>query len=175
MYLPAAHTANVLGAMVDVLGAELDAAAGPGGRAAALTALAAYASGSPIDRLARGLGLSHSRAVRLVDELEAEGHVTRTRASADRRAVLVTLTESGRALAGTITAARLDLLRAEVEALDAEDRAALDRISASILSRRVRSMASAERCCRLCEPHACGHFEGHCPVTRAADPYRGHA
>src|SRR4051812_19362213 len=63
---PGRHTANVLGAVVDGLGRDLEtataaAAAGPGGRAAALTALAAFASGGPIDRLAAGLGLSHSR------------------------------------------------------------------------------------------------------------------
>jgi DNA-binding MarR family transcriptional regulator len=177
MHSPAAHTANVLGAVVDVLGRELEAAAstaasGPGGRAAAVTALAAFASGSPIDRLATSLGLSHSRAVRLVDQLEAGGYVTRTRGTADRRAVHVTLTEPGWALARAITAARLGILRADVEALDAEDRAALDRITAKLLARRVDSPRAAERCCRMCEPHACGHDRGLCPVTRAADAYR---
>src|SRR3954464_9243107 len=133
MYSPRRHTSNVLGAAVDALARDLDAAAtaagaGPGGRAAALTALAAFASGSPIDRLAGSLGLSHSRVVRLVDQLEDDGHVTRTRGAAGGRAVHVALTGSGWALAGTIAAARLSLLRAEVEALDPDDRAALDRI-----------------------------------------------
>lgn len=174
------HTANVLGASVDVLARELEAAtaasaSGPGGRGAAVVALAGFASGSPIDRLASSLGVSHSRAVRLVDELEVDGHVTRTRGTADRRAVHVTLTESGWALAHTISDARLSLLRAEVEALDPDDRAALDRISATILSRRIDSMRAAERCCRLCEPNACGHPRGWCPVTRAADAYRSAA
>jgi DNA-binding MarR family transcriptional regulator len=176
MYSEDLHTANVLGAVVDVLRRDLDAAmaasaSGPGGRAAAVTALAAFASGGPIDRLAASLGLSHSRVVRLVDQLEADGHVTRARATADRRAVHVTLTDSGWALAREIAAARLALLRAEVDALDADDRAALDRISATILARRIDSIQAAERTCRLCEPHACGHPDG-CPVTRAADAYR---
>ena len=165
------HTANVLGAMVDALARDLEAttaasASGPGGRAAAVTALAGFASGSPIDRLAWSLGLSHSRAVRLVDQLEADGHVTRARGTVDRRAVLVTLTASGRALARKITTARLAILRDEVEALDASDRAALDRITATVLSRRIDSLRAAERVCRLCEPHACGHPR-RCPVTRA--------
>src|SRR3954451_1114030 len=60
----ALHTANVLGAVVDVLARDLEAAASAsasrsGGRAAALTALAGFASGSPIDRLAWSLGLRH--------------------------------------------------------------------------------------------------------------------
>jgi DNA-binding MarR family transcriptional regulator len=129
MHSPALHTANVLGAVVDVLGRELEAASaasasGAGGRAAAVTALAAFASGSPIDRLAFSLGLSHSRVVRLVDQLERDGHVTRARGTPDRRTVHVTLTESGWRLARRITTARLALLREEVEALGADDRGA---------------------------------------------------
>jgi DNA-binding MarR family transcriptional regulator len=166
----------VLGAVVDVLSRDVEAAtaasaSGPGGRAAAVVALASFASGSPIDRLAWSLGLSHSRAVRLVDQLEAEGHVTRSRGTADRRTVHVTVTDSGRALAREIATARLSILRAEVDALDPDDRAALDRICATILSRRIDSLRAAERTCRLCEPHACGHPQ-RCPVTHAANAYR---
>ena len=32
---------------------------------------------------------------------------------------------------------------------------------------------AARETCRLCDAHACGHYEGACPVTRAAD--RGRA
>src|SRR4051794_25477924 len=159
---PGRHTANVLGAVVDALGRDLEtatsaAAAGPGGRAAALTALAAFASGSPIDRLAWSLGLSHSRVVRLVDQLEADGHVRRARGTDDRRTVHVTLTASGLALARDITAGRLAALGDDVAALDPDDRAALDRICATILARRIDAARAAERTCRLCDPRACGH------------------
>ena len=128
----------MLGAVVDMLARDVEAAtaasaSGPGGRAAAVAALAAFASGSPIDRLAWSLGLSHSRVVRLVDQLEADGHVTRARGTADRRTVHVTLTDSGWALARKIATARLSILRAEVDALGADDRAALDRICATLL------------------------------------------
>ena len=91
----------------DVHAAMVASASGPGGRAATLSALAAFASGSPIDRLAGSLGLSHSRVVRLVDQLEADGHVVRARGMADRRTVNVMLTDSGRSLAGEIATARL--------------------------------------------------------------------
>jgi DNA-binding MarR family transcriptional regulator len=155
----------------DVAAATAACASGPGGRAVAVAALAAFASGSPIDRLAWSLGLSHSRVVRLVDQLEADGHVTRARGTADRRTVNVTLTDSGWALASEIAAARLSILRAEVDALDPEDRVALDRICASVLARRIVSLRAAERTCRLCEPHACGHPQ-RCPVTHAADAHR---
>jgi DNA-binding MarR family transcriptional regulator len=176
MHSRAMHTANVLGAVVDALSHDVEAAMAAsasqsGGRAAAVAALAAFASGSSIDRLASSLGLSHSRVVRLVDQLEADGHVTRTRGTADRRTVHVTLTESGWALAREIATARLSVLREEVDALDADERAALDRIAATLLSRRIDSVRAAERTCRLCEPDACGHA-GRCPVTRAANVYR---
>jgi hypothetical protein len=45
--------------------------------------------------------------------------------------VRVTLTESGRVLPSEISAVRLALLREEVDALDPDDRAALDRTSAA--------------------------------------------
>lgn len=166
----------MLGAVVDALARDVEAAtaasaSGPGGRAAAVAALAAFASGSPIDRLAWSLGLSHSRVVRIVDQLEADGHVTRARGTADRRTVHVTLTDSGWALATKIASARLSILRAEVDALDADDREALDRICATLLSRRIDSLRAAERTCRMCEPHACGHPR-RCPVTHAANAHR---
>jgi DNA-binding MarR family transcriptional regulator len=176
MHSPRRHTANVLGALTDLLARDLEAAmsaaaGGPGGRAAALTALAGFASGHPIDLLAHSLGLSHSRTVRLVDQLEADGHVTRSRGTADRRTVTVTLTESGWARAREVADSRLAVLAAEVDALDADDRAALDRIAGTLLGRRIDGMRSAARTCRMCEPHACGH-PGHCPVTLAADAFR---
>jgi DNA-binding MarR family transcriptional regulator len=170
------HTANVLGAVVDALGRDVEealaaSASRSGGLAAAVTALAAFASGGPIDRLATSLGLSHSRVVRLVDQLEAEGHVKRTRGTADRRTVHVTLTESGWSLARRLADGRLAILAREVEALERDDREALDRIAAKILSRRIDSIAAAGRTCRMCDPDACGHPQ-RCPVTHAADAYR---
>jgi DNA-binding MarR family transcriptional regulator len=176
---PALHTANVLGAVVDAVARDLEAAMAatasrPGGRAAAVTALAAFASGRPIEQLAWSLGLSHSRAVRLVDQLEADGYVRRSRGSEDRRTVQVTLTDAGWELARAIAAARLAVLGEQVEALDADDRAALDRICATLLARRIDSVRAAMRTCRMCEPHACGHPHG-CPVTQAADAHRSAA
>lgn len=166
------HTANVLGATVELLARDLTtvttaAAAREGGRAAALTALAAFASGKPIEYLAASLGLSHSRCVRIVDELERDGLVTRVPGAADRRTVCVALTRAGRAAARRITDERIELLSGEIEHLDLDDRAALDRICSTILSRRVDGTRSAERVCRLCDPKACGHPD-RCPVTAAS-------
>ncbi len=166
----------MLGAVVAAIARDLEAAMAasasrPGGRAAAVTALAAFASGRPIEELAWSLGLSHSRAVRLVDQLEADGYVSRSRGTADRRTVHVTLTGSGWELARAIGDARLAVLAEEVAALDPDDRAALDRICATLLARRIDSVRAAMRTCRMCEPHACGH-PGSCPVTQAANAHR---
>jgi hypothetical protein len=110
--------------------------------------------------------------VRVVDRLEADGLVTRARGTADRRAVHVSLTEAGWRAAREITDARLALLQADVAALDAADQDALARICGTILARRIDAARMAERTCRFCDPHACGHDDGHCPVTRAADVHR---
>jgi hypothetical protein len=58
-----------------------------------------------------------------------------------------------------------------VAVLEPADRAALDRICATLLARRVDSLRAAERTCRRCEPRACGHPVG-CPVTDAANAFR---
>ena len=110
--------------------------------------------------------------MRVVDQLETDGLVARSRGTEDRRTVHVTLTDAGWAAARRITDSRLALLEAEVGALDAADREALARICGSILARRVETARHAERTCRFCDPEACGHHGGHCPVTRAADVHR---
>ena len=173
------HTANVLAATVELLASDLNAATTAaaeqrGGRAAALTALAAFASGDPVDTLAASLGLSHSRMVRIVDGLERDGLVRRAPGIEDRRTVSVILTKAGRAVAQRITSERIGLLSDEIERLDPADRAALDRICAAVLSRRVDGPRAAERVCRLCDPGACGH-PGRCPVTAASRAARAAA
>ena len=40
---------------------------------------------------------------------------------------------------------------------------------------RVSHSRAVSATCRLCDAHACGHFEGACPVSRAADRLRASA
>ena len=68
------HDANVIGAafllVADRMQDAVEAKTGRrGAKTAALTALHAWADGHPIDDLAGGLGLGHSRTVRIVDAL----------------------------------------------------------------------------------------------------------
>ncbi|HTX32765.1 MAG TPA: MarR family transcriptional regulator [Solirubrobacteraceae bacterium] len=50
----------------------------------------------PVCQLAEGAGIAPPTATRLIDGLERAGLLQRTRSEADRRAVLVSLTEAGR-------------------------------------------------------------------------------
>ena len=54
--------------------------------------------------IAQRLGLEQSALVRVLKELEAQGHITRTRAPEDSRTRIVTLTEQGRSTVDAISA-----------------------------------------------------------------------
>src|SRR2546423_14136500 len=82
---------NRIGALVVALGDRLraateDAADMPASYPAALSALRTWAGGSPVEVLADGLRVSHSRAVRVVDRLESDGLARRLPSPPDRRA-----------------------------------------------------------------------------------------
>ncbi len=55
-------------------------------------------------QLARHIGIEGSTLVRQIDRLEAEGHLRRIQNPNDRRANLLELTETGRALAASVVA-----------------------------------------------------------------------
>ena len=169
----AARQANLLGAVSvavsDRVRASAEQATGQGGSApAALISLAGYLEGGPIDALRGPLGLTHSAAVRLVDRLVAAGLVRR-REGADRRSVAVALTPAGRDAAEQATRARAEAVEAALAALDPAERAELARLNEKVLATLTDGRVTAGHICRLCDAHACGHYEGRCPVTRAAD------
>ena len=65
------------------------------------------------------------------------------------------------------------MLDARAAALDGAvagaDRRALAEIAERTLARATTGRRAARAICRLCDAHACGHHDGRCPVTRAAD------
>ncbi|MGH2844754.1 MAG: MarR family transcriptional regulator, partial [Thermoleophilaceae bacterium] len=65
--------------------------------------------------------------------------------------------------------ARAGALEDALAELDANERAELARLHEKVLSALTEGRSSARRICRLCDAEACGHREGRCPVTRAAD------
>jgi len=168
------HDLNVVGALAVALGDRIrdateEAAGMVGPMPAALSALQQWAGGRPVDTLAGGLRLSHSRTVRVIDRLEADGLATRERDPGDGRSVLVRLTPAGEAAASRVQAARAEALASALDGLTPADRRALAAAAEQVLERVTTGRRSAGAICRLCESHACGHYEGRCPVTRGAD------
>jgi MarR family transcriptional regulator, negative regulator of the multidrug operon emrRAB len=165
--------ANLLGAVSLAVAGRVRSAtergAGQGGSApAALVSLAGYLDGSPIDSVRGPLGLTHSATVRVIDRLVAAG-LARRRQGADRRSVAVDLTPAGHDAAAAAVRARAEALEDALAGLDPAERAELTRLHEKILATLTEGRASAGYICRLCDSHACGHEQGRCPVTRAAD------
>jgi DNA-binding MarR family transcriptional regulator len=168
-----ARDANLLGALslavADRLEAATRAAAAHGGSGpAALAALDTFLEGSSIDTMRKPLGLTHSAAVRLVDRLTAAGLVSRE-AGEDGRSVAIFLTPEGRRAAAQVQGGRMRALEDVLAPLDPAEREQLTRIEEKLLAGLTSGRADAGRICRLCDAGACGHEEGRCPVTRAAD------
>jgi MarR family transcriptional repressor of emrRAB len=168
-----ARGANLLGAVSlavsDRVRAAVEGGAAQGGSApAALVSLATYLDGSPIDAVRGPLGLTHSATVRVVDRLVAAG-LARRREGTDRRSVAVELSRDGHRAAAAAVRARAEALEEALSDLDPEERKELARLHAKILGTLTDGRAAAGRICRLCDSHACGHEEGRCPVTQAAD------
>jgi DNA-binding MarR family transcriptional regulator len=167
-----ARDANLLGTLSLAVTGRVEAAvaaSSPHGPSApaALVALEGYLGGEPIDALARVLELTHSGAVRLVDRLAGAGLVERRR-GADGRSVAVTLTPAGHRVAGEIRAARERALTDALSVLEVGERRVLTELNEKLLAGLTSDRACARRMCRLCDPDACGHERGTCPVTTAA-------
>jgi DNA-binding MarR family transcriptional regulator len=174
--VPEAYTsavANRLGAVAltlsDGIREATEAATGmAGGVPAALVSLREWADGRSVDVLAEAMHVSHSRAVRVVDSLEAAGLARRESDPADGRRALVRLEPAGGELADRALAARARVLGLAVARLDMRDVRELERLVGALLDTTTDDVRAAMRTCRLCDAHACGHYAGACPVTRAA-------
>jgi MarR family transcriptional regulator, negative regulator of the multidrug operon emrRAB len=179
--MPGAYTttqvANRLGALALTLSdgirdATEDATGMGGGLPAALVSLREWADGRSVDVLAETMRVSHSRAVRVVDRLEAAGLARREPDPSDGRRALVWLEPAGRELAERALDARASVLRSALAELDAGALRDLERLLGSLLQATTVDVRAAKETCRLCDAHACGHYEGACPVSQAADWWR---
>jgi DNA-binding MarR family transcriptional regulator len=183
LYMPEAYTsrvANRLGAMAltlsDGIREATEAATGmAGGLPAALVSLREWADGRSVEVLAEAMRVSHSRAVRVVDRLEAEGLARRESDPSDGRRALVWLEPAGRELAERALDARSRVLLFALAELDAADVRDLERLLGALLDATTVDVRAAKGTCRLCDAHACGHYERACPVSRAADRWRASA
>jgi DNA-binding MarR family transcriptional regulator len=180
MYMPEAYisrVANRLGAMALTLSdgireATEEATGMAGGLPAALVSLREWADGRSVEVLAEAMRVSHSRAVRVVDRLEAAGLARRQSDPSDGRRALVRLEPAGRELAERALDARARVLLSAVAQLDAGDVRDLERLLGALLDATTVDVRAAKETCRLCDAHACGHYEDACPVSRAADRWR---
>jgi DNA-binding MarR family transcriptional regulator len=169
--------ANRLGAVALTLGDGIRDAVGAatgmsGGVPAALISLHEWADGCSVEVLADAMRVTHSRAVRVVDRLEQAGLARRERSSADGRRALVVLEPAGHELAQRALRARSAVLLDVVAALDASDAVELERLLAPVLAARTDGTRAARGICRMCDAHTCGHYDGTCPVSHAADRAR---
>jgi DNA-binding MarR family transcriptional regulator len=76
-------------------------------------------------RLATALGASDSATSRLVDRMQAAGLLTRDRAAASRREIVLVPTESGRRLAEWVRAQRRAVIEQTLQAMTPDGREAL--------------------------------------------------
>ena len=169
--------ANRLGALALTLSdgirdATEEATGMAGGLPAALVSLREWADGSSVEVLAEAMRVSHSRAVRVVDRLEAAGLARRESDPSDGRRALVWLEPAGRELAERALEARSRVLRSAAAQLDGSDLPDLERLLGALLGATTVNVRAAKETCRLCDAHVCGHYEGACPVSQAADWWR---
>lgn len=136
---------------------------------AALLLLATTLDGTSQEVLARALALTQSGATRLVDRLVRDGLVQRERGP-DRRTFAISTTPAGRDAAQAGLHERAEVCAAFLEVLDTSERQAFTGLLEKLLQALPASRHDAYRICRLCDPVACGHDQGQCPVTRGADP-----
>jgi MarR family transcriptional repressor of emrRAB len=132
---------------------------------AALVTLS-HAPGQSIDDLRAALGLSHSGAVRLVDRLETDGLVRRSRTGG--RQVAVELTARGRRALTTVERARLAAADDLLAPLESDERRQLERLLRRLLAARTHGEDDLNRICRLCSFEACESGGRACPVAEAA-------
>jgi DNA-binding MarR family transcriptional regulator len=166
------HTANLLGALAlslhDRTSAAIAEATGQTETGAAtLSALDQFLDRPTIGTLDQVVGISPSGAVRLVDRLEAEGHVKRAPGS-DARSRSVTLTRSGQRAAARAARARAQVLEGVLAEFSEDDRRAIDELVSRLLIQLMRGPGARRWMCRLCDTRACGREAGECPVANAA-------
>jgi DNA-binding MarR family transcriptional regulator len=152
-YMREAHSspvANRLGALAltlsDGIREATEAATGmAGGLRSALVSLQEWADGRSVDVLAEAMRVSHSRAVRVIDRLEAEGLARREPDPSDGRRALVRLQPAGRELADRALDARARVLLLAVAELDAADARDLERLPGALLDATTLDGRAARR------------------------------
>ncbi|GAA4889682.1 MarR family transcriptional regulator [Actinomycetospora straminea] len=167
------RVANLLGALGLATAGRVEAAAQeatgrPAAETATLVVLTTALGGTSQETLRRLLGLTQSGTTRLVARLVDAG-LLEQRAGPDGRTHALVPTDTGRRVAGDALRVRAAALDDLLDVLDDDERDAAGRLAEKLLAGLTTGRDAARRVCRLCDPVACGHHTGRCPVTRAAD------
>lgn len=150
-------------AVADRVAAATEAACGAGGAAAAVLVHLSRHPETSVSDLAAVVGVGGSGGVRLVDRLATQGLVTRAPSLTDRRTVLLRLTEAGTQTARRVLHAREEAVRQTVEALDEDQRSALEQLLPALVTALPSTRTEVLRICRLCDVAACRQASG-CPL-----------
>jgi DNA-binding MarR family transcriptional regulator len=107
-----------------------------------------------IGALARGLGLSHSAAVRAVDRLERKRLLRRT-TPGPGRTVALEVTARGRRRAEQSIGARARILERATAGLSPDERETLLRLLARSVCSLAHDQDEIDRACRMCDQRGC--------------------
>lgn len=142
--------------------------------ATALLTLLDFTPAGSVHRLAQGLGLSHSGAVRLVDRL-VDAELVGRGPGPDQRSVTITLTKNGKSLARRLRRTREREVDGALLGLSDRQRRELTKAYELVIANLTRdrlAQRSAGRSpaggglCRMCDFTACGRPDGQCPTAR---------
>lgn len=162
------RTANLLGALAlaltDRIRDEIQTLTDQGETDCAALVTIHHESGLSLERLAMILGLSQPGTVRLVDRLVEEGLVAR-QPGPDRRTRALVLSEKGRLRTRTILYGRERAIGRAIEALTADQKAALPRALEAMLGALTATAEESHSNCRLCDEAVCP--TRNCPVALA--------
>jgi DNA-binding MarR family transcriptional regulator len=131
-----------------------DTATGQSGGATALNTVMQW-PGIRLDELAAILDMSHSGTVRVADRLVKRGLILRAAHPSDARAVGLSVTERGQAIADTVQRQRLRVLERLVTTLPKRAQTRLASTIEELLRILADEPAAADRICRLCEERIC--------------------
>jgi DNA-binding MarR family transcriptional regulator len=159
------RTENLLGVLALLVTDEMNAQSTVASLAGATTRAMLNAVGqypdSSIEVLRDAVDLSHPAAVRAVAGL-VEAGLLEKKPGADKRAVALALTATGRREVKRMQTARERMLQRVVGRLDDDERVVFEDLLIKILWHETRDPAHAMQLCRLCDDGPC--LEAGCPV-----------
>lgn len=161
------RAANVLAAFALALTDKVSTAirddAGRSDMSSAALIQIGFEPGMSIERLRLAVGLSHSAMVRVIDQLQADGLVTRERSSTgDSRVASLSLTRAGDVQMRSALAARARVTEPALQPLTVQECQTLLNLLEKALPALVKTQVDQEVVCRLCDLDACP--QDCCPV-----------